>query len=80
MESKYNLTITVKKDCKNPEKLILMDILGSEYENFYDGCGFSFTTEEKDFFFHSVSQNLIDLVPIKLINHPSIKYRTRQVV
>jgi hypothetical protein len=72
--SSYYLKITSKY---NRDNLTLIDILGQEFEGYYDGFGIDNQTKEKDFFFYHVPENLINLLPNKLSEYPYIKYESR---
>lgn len=58
MTETKSLLITISPSYNNPEKPSLKDILGDEFDNYYDGCGFCNNTKKKDFFFYDVPVNL----------------------
>lgn len=76
MTYKFYLKISVSNNVKNPKKIDLMDILGKEFQEYYDGFGFD--SKEKDFFFYDIPLNLIELVPLRLKEYPDFRYTITQ--
>ncbi len=64
--AKFNLLVLFPKTFRNPKKLDLKDVLGAEFEDYYDGSGFDAKTGERDFFFCGIPENLIELIPKRL--------------
>ena len=74
LPDKNFLKITFLANFANPNKLTLADILGPEFNDYYDGWGLDNQTKEKDFFFYDVPPNLIELVAPRLEGYPGIKF------
>ena len=79
LPDKIFLRITLPANFSNPNKLNLDDIMGQEFNDYYDGFGFDHQTKDKDFFFYNVPANLIELVAPRLECYPQIKIFHRKM-
>lgn len=86
MNSKFfNLTVIFSAKLKNDEmnchSTTVKDVLGPEFEKYYDGSETNLKNLEKSFFFYNVPEKFFDLVKERLNDQrPEFKYTWKPMV
>jgi hypothetical protein len=72
-----NMTLTQDTSKPREDNKDLLDILGREFEEYFDGFGFDSETKCKDFFFYNVPEEFVDVARSRLTNYHSLSMRVR---
>lgn len=68
------LVVAVSQE-KTKTDFTLRDVLGDEFQKYYDGCGYDIPNREHHFFFNNVPQTLCNLAESRLKNHENVHYK-----
>ena len=68
------LKITIATGKNTPKEFTLRDVLGDEFNDYYDGSGYDRKTKTHEYFFNNVPQSLLGLVSDRIKDYSFIKH------